>query len=138
MSLVHVLLAELINRYTTIVVSILCLSVALGSAMPTGDLARQAETFGVGNIVVYLSITLFVVGFGVGPLAFAPREYIQPGAELTGSVRNVWPEAHLHDQPLFLLYLYPPVRSGAKHRYDAGSAHGTSTATASAQCPLTF
>jgi hypothetical protein len=70
-SVIEILLTK---RYTTITVSVLCLSVALGSAMPTGDLADQAETFGVGNIVVYLSITLFVVGFGVGPLAFAPRK----------------------------------------------------------------
>lgn len=62
------------GRCTTIIVSLLCLTVALGSAMPTGDLGRQADEFGVSNIAVYLSITLFVVGFGVGPLLFAPRE----------------------------------------------------------------
>ena len=54
-------------------VSTLCLAVALGSAMPTGDLPGPADEFGVINVVSYLSITLFVVGFGVGPLLFAPR-----------------------------------------------------------------
>lgn len=54
-------------------VSTLCLAVALGSAMPTGDLHGTAEDLGVSNEVIYLSITLFVVGFGVGPLLFAPR-----------------------------------------------------------------
>jgi len=40
--------------------------------MPTGDLPGQAETFGVSNVAIYLSITLFVAGFGIGPLLFAP------------------------------------------------------------------
>lgn len=57
-------------------VSTLCLAVALGSAMPTGDLPGPAEEFGVIDVVSYLSITLFVVGFGVGPLIFAPCEPI--------------------------------------------------------------
>lgn len=50
----------------------LCLTVALGSAMPTGDLHDQAVDLHVSNEAIYLSITLFVVGFGVGPLLFAP------------------------------------------------------------------
>lgn len=40
--------------------------------MPTGDLSGTAEGLHVGNEAIYLSITLFVVGFGVGPLIFAP------------------------------------------------------------------
>lgn len=63
------------TRYTTIVVATLCLTVAIGSAMPTGDLPGQARDLGVPNELIYLSITLFVVGFGVGPLLFAPREW---------------------------------------------------------------
>lgn len=58
--------------FVTFSCAALCLTVALGSAMPTGDLHRQAVTFGVADIVIYLSITLFVLGFGVGPLMFAP------------------------------------------------------------------
>lgn len=54
--------------------SSLCLAVALGSAMPTGNLPAQAEELGVSNEAIFLSIALFVVGFGVGPLVFAPRE----------------------------------------------------------------
>jgi hypothetical protein len=51
----------------------LCLTVALGSAMPTGDLHETAIGLNTSNELIYLSITLFVVGFGVGPLVFAPR-----------------------------------------------------------------
>lgn len=52
--------------------SMLCLAVALGSSMPTGDLPDQREEFEVASVVINLSIALFVVGFGVGPLLFAP------------------------------------------------------------------
>jgi hypothetical protein len=52
--------------------SALCLTVALGSAMPTGDLPGTALGLDTSKELVYLSITLFVVGFGVGPLLFAP------------------------------------------------------------------
>jgi len=51
----------------------LCLTVALGSAMPTGNLHGTAIGLNTSNELIYLSITLFVVGFGVGPLVFAPR-----------------------------------------------------------------
>lgn len=38
------------------------------------SLAGAAEELGVSEEVINLSVTLFVVGFGVGPLLFAPRE----------------------------------------------------------------
>lgn len=56
----------------TLATSSLCLTVALGSAMPTGDLPGQAVSLHTSDELIYLSISLFVVGFGVGPLAFAP------------------------------------------------------------------
>lgn len=58
--------------FVTLSCAALCLTVALGSAMPTGDLHSQAKTFHVANVPIYLSISLFVLGFGVGPLLFAP------------------------------------------------------------------
>ena len=46
---------------------------ALGSAIVTGDMERPAEYFGVSEEVIILaSVTVFVIGFGVGPLVFAP------------------------------------------------------------------
>jgi len=51
----------------------ICFVVALGSAIVTGDLGRPAEFFGVSEEVIILaSVTVFVIGFGVGPLLFAP------------------------------------------------------------------
>jgi len=40
--------------------------------MPTGDLPSTAAYLHVSHEAIYLSITLFVLGFGVGPLLFAP------------------------------------------------------------------
>jgi hypothetical protein len=51
---------------------LLCFSVAVGSSMPTGDLSGAAERLHVGSVPINLSISLFVVGFGVGPMLFAP------------------------------------------------------------------
>ncbi|GHJ84535.1 hypothetical protein NliqN6_0937 [Naganishia liquefaciens] len=50
----------------------LCLAVALGSGMTTGNLPAQAETLGVSPEAIFLSIALFIVGFGIEPLLFAP------------------------------------------------------------------
>lgn len=56
----------------TLLLGILCFDVALGSAIVTGDIAGPMETFGVSQEVIILTITLFVLGFGFGPLLFAP------------------------------------------------------------------
>ncbi|TGJ79055.1 hypothetical protein E0Z10_g9718 [Xylaria hypoxylon] len=58
--------------YITMVVAITCFVVAFASSVVTPDIEGVAEEFNVSNEVALLSITLFVVGFGVGPLAFAP------------------------------------------------------------------
>ncbi|KAK9460265.1 major facilitator superfamily domain-containing protein [Lipomyces oligophaga] len=58
--------------YCTLVVALLCFDVALGSAIVTGDMDAVAVYFGVSEEVAILTVTLFVVGFGVGPLVFAP------------------------------------------------------------------
>ena len=58
--------------YTACLGSI-CFIVALGSAIVTGDLERPAAYFGVSEEVIILaSVTMFVLGFGFGPLLFAP------------------------------------------------------------------
>ena len=62
--------------WCTMVVAITCFAVAFNSAVITADLVGPAETFGVSEEVSLLTITLFVVGFGVGPMAFAPLSEI--------------------------------------------------------------
>jgi multidrug resistance protein len=53
-------------------VAVTCFAVAFNSAVITADLEGVSETFSVSEEVSLLTITLFVVGFGVGPMAFAP------------------------------------------------------------------
>jgi len=58
--------------WCTMVVAFTCFVVAFNSAVITGDLEGVSETFGVSMEVSLLTITMFVIGFGVGPLVFAP------------------------------------------------------------------
>ncbi|KAL6450854.1 LOW QUALITY PROTEIN: NAG4 Major facilitator superfamily multidrug transporter NAG4 [Candida maltosa Xu316] len=54
----------------TVLLGIICFVVALGSAIVTD---RPAEYFGVSmEVIILASVTMFVIGFGVGPLVFAP------------------------------------------------------------------
>ncbi|KAJ7143807.1 polyamine transporter [Mycena epipterygia] len=50
----------------------LCLAVALGSSMITGDLQGPVTDLKTTKEIVNLTVTCFVIGFGIGPLAFAP------------------------------------------------------------------
>lgn len=56
--------------YCTMVVAFTCFVVAFNSAVITADLQGPEETFGVSEEVSLLAITMFVLGFGVGPMAF--------------------------------------------------------------------
>ncbi|KAL7789896.1 major facilitator superfamily domain-containing protein [Trichoderma ceciliae] len=58
--------------YCTMVVAVTCFVVAFCSAVITADLVGPSETFHVSMEVSFLTISVFVVGFGVGPMAFAP------------------------------------------------------------------
>jgi hypothetical protein len=62
--------------WCTMCVAITCFVVAFNSAVVTADLDGVSETFGVSEEVSLLTITLFVVGFGVGPMVFAPASEI--------------------------------------------------------------
>lgn len=58
--------------FITVLLGTVCFDVALGSAIVTGDIEGPGKTFGVSQEVVILTVTLFVLGFGFGPLLFAP------------------------------------------------------------------
>ena len=58
--------------WCTMVVAFTCFVVAFNSAVITADLEGVSRTFHVSEEVSLLTITVFVVGFGVGPLVFAP------------------------------------------------------------------
>lgn len=57
----------------TFCLGIMCFTVALGSAIVTGDMDSPLKTFHVSlEVLILASVTVFVVGFGVGPCLFAP------------------------------------------------------------------
>ncbi|KAL1959396.1 hypothetical protein VTO42DRAFT_2199 [Malbranchea cinnamomea] len=58
--------------YCTMVVACTCFVVAFTSSVITAGIDQVAEEFGIGRVVALLSVTVFVIGFGVGPMAFAP------------------------------------------------------------------
>jgi multidrug resistance protein len=54
------------------VVAFTCFVVAFNSSVVTANLEGVSRRFNVSEEVSLLTITMFVIGFGVGPLAFAP------------------------------------------------------------------
>lgn len=62
--------------YCTMVVALTCFVVALASSVITADIAGVRDEFGVSEEVALASISVFVVGFGVGPMVFAPLSEI--------------------------------------------------------------
>jgi hypothetical protein len=62
--------------WCTMVVAFTCFTVAFNSAVITANIEGPAEEFGVSEEVSLLAITMFVVGFGIGPMAFAPMSEI--------------------------------------------------------------
>ena len=58
--------------WITMVIAVLCFIVALCSSVITAGIGGVEETFDVSRSVALLSITLFVFGFGLGPMVFAP------------------------------------------------------------------
>ena len=62
--------------YCTMTVAFTCFCVAFNSAVITSDTIGVSETFHVSTEVSLLPITLFVIGFGVGPMVFAPLSEI--------------------------------------------------------------
>ncbi|TLS27649.1 hypothetical protein PpBr36_04643 [Pyricularia pennisetigena] len=71
--------------YATMVVAITCFVVAFASSVITADIAGVVEEFGVSEEVALLSITVFVVGFGIGPMIFAPLSEVYGRQIIYGS-----------------------------------------------------
>ncbi|ESK91681.1 mfs polyamine transporter [Moniliophthora roreri MCA 2997] len=64
--------SKLRKWYITLTTAFLCLAVALGSSIITGDMHGPTRELGTSQEVVNLTVTCFVIGFGIGPLFFAP------------------------------------------------------------------
>ncbi|KAJ5360551.1 Major facilitator superfamily domain general substrate transporter [Penicillium concentricum] len=62
--------------YCTMVVAFTCFVVAFCSSVITADIEGPIEEFGIGREVSLLVVTVFVIGFGIGPMVFAPMSEI--------------------------------------------------------------
>ncbi|KAH0606578.1 uncharacterized protein H6S33_003412 [Morchella sextelata] len=58
--------------YCTMIIALVCFMVAFASSVVTADIHGVMEDLNASEEVALLSITLFVVGFGIGPMVFAP------------------------------------------------------------------
>jgi hypothetical protein len=58
--------SKLYKWYCTMVVAVTCFVVAFASSVITSDISGMTEEFGVSEEVGLVTITVFVVGFGVG------------------------------------------------------------------------
>ncbi|ODQ59256.1 hypothetical protein WICANDRAFT_84868 [Wickerhamomyces anomalus NRRL Y-366-8] len=64
--------SNLYKWFLTFFLGTVCFDVAFCSAVVTGDVDGPMKTFHVSEEVIILTVTLLVIGFGVGPLIFAP------------------------------------------------------------------
>lgn len=62
--------------YCTMVVAMTCFVVALASSVVTADIPGVEKSFDVSEEAALVSVSVFVVGFGVGPMLFAPLSEI--------------------------------------------------------------
>lgn len=71
--------------YCTMVVALTCFVVAFASAVITADITAPAEELGVSEEVSLLAVSVFVVGFGIGPMVFAPLSEVYGRRVIYGS-----------------------------------------------------
>ncbi|KAF8965491.1 MFS polyamine transporter [Flammula alnicola] len=58
--------------YITLTTATLCLAVAIGSSIITGDMVGPTKELKIQQEITNLTVTCFVMGFGIGPLFMAP------------------------------------------------------------------
>lgn len=63
--------------YCTMVVAVTCFVVAFNSAVITADLEGVAKEFNVSMEVALLTITVFVVGFGIGRSSHGSSDFLR-------------------------------------------------------------
>ncbi|KAG7292751.1 hypothetical protein NEMBOFW57_002791 [Staphylotrichum longicolle] len=71
--------------YITMVVAITCFVVAFCSSVITADVGGVSESFNVSHEAALVPISVFVVGFGVGPMIFAPLSEVYGRRIIYGS-----------------------------------------------------
>lgn len=64
--------SKIFKWYITMVVAFTCFVVAFASSVVTADLPGVMESFDVSREVTFLTVTVFVIGFGVGKFFYHP------------------------------------------------------------------
>ncbi|KAL2183911.1 MFS general substrate transporter [Thermothelomyces heterothallicus CBS 203.75] len=77
--------SKLFKWYITMVVAVTCFVVAFCSSVITADISGVSESFNVSHEAALVTITVFVVGFGVGPMIFAPLSEVYGRRIIYGS-----------------------------------------------------
>jgi len=67
------------------IVAFTCFVVAFCSSVVTADIGGVSAEYGVSDEVSLLTVTLFVIGFGLGPMGFAPLSEIVGRRPIYGS-----------------------------------------------------
>jgi len=62
--------------WVTFEICLLTFSVYIGSAIYTPGIVSVSETFGVSRVAATLGLTLFVLGYGSGPMLWSPMSEI--------------------------------------------------------------
>ena len=70
--LLRLLVTHVVTLDITAIAALAVVQVAFASAVVTGDFKDIEDEFRVGEVVTALSVSLMVVGFGLGPLAWSP------------------------------------------------------------------
>jgi DHA1 family multidrug resistance protein-like MFS transporter len=58
--------------WTTFCIMLITTSVYMGSSIVSPSIEEFSQVFGVGSVTATLTLSLFVVGYGVGPLILSP------------------------------------------------------------------
>lgn len=100
--------------WCTMVVAITCFVVAFASSVVTADIAGVQKEFGVSEEVALLSITLFVMGFGIGTIqSFLRLDRVLISSRTHGFrafIRNVRSSYHVFVNTSSSRRLYHPMR----------------------------
>ncbi|PSR77626.1 hypothetical protein PHLCEN_2v7816 [Hermanssonia centrifuga] len=86
--------------YITFVCAMSVVEVAFASSVVTGDFGDLQAFFHVGDVVIALSVTLMVCGFGIGPLFWSPL------SEIYGR-RPVW----IIPAFIYIIFIIPCARA---------------------------
>ena len=83
--------SQLKKFFVTFEICLLTFSIYIGSAIYSAGLESVEMEFGISQVAAELGLTLFVAGYGVGPMLWSPMSEIPAFGEWTLDVQNEEP-----------------------------------------------